>query len=82
MPKVVPWSGDDQREGRHVARTGTAGVKVTNHAVHQVCRYNHYRLWSGTPADDFKKLLDLDTVPKGITVEPVTGANPTRTGRA
>ena len=35
----------------------------------------------GPLADGFKKLLDLDTIPKGVTVEPVAGANPTRTGR-
>jgi hypothetical protein len=34
----------------------------------------------GPLADGFKKLLDLDTLPKVITVEPVAGANPTRTG--
>jgi hypothetical protein len=35
----------------------------------------------GPLADGFKKLLDVDTIPKVITVEPVAGANPTRTGR-
>ena len=35
----------------------------------------------GPLADGLKKLLELDTIPKGITVEPVAGADPTRTGR-
>jgi hypothetical protein len=35
----------------------------------------------GPLADGFQKLLDLDTIPKGITLEPLAGANPARTGR-
>ena len=35
----------------------------------------------GPLADGFKSLLDLDTNPKGVTVELVARANPTRIGR-